>query len=79
MGKEDELRQALNDVARQISQTQSNPRAWHSWLIYLLERLEDEATQSSSAYTESFNDMLRGASRWTEESGQNRRLVGRCR
>lgn len=58
MGREAELREVLNAAARQISQTQSNPRAWHSWLVYLLERLEDEATQSSSAYTETFNDML---------------------
>ena len=58
MGREDELRDVLSDAARQISQTQSNPRAWQSWLVYLLERLEDEATKSSGAYTESFNDML---------------------
>jgi hypothetical protein len=58
MGREDELREALNDAARLISQTQSNPRAWHSWIVYLLERLEGEATGSSAAYTDSFNDML---------------------
>ncbi len=58
MSKEDELREVLNQTAREISQTQSNPRAWQSWLVYLLERLELEATNSSSAYTESFGDML---------------------
>ena len=73
MGREDELREALNDAARLISQTQSNPRAWHSWLIYLLERLEDEATKSSAAYTESFNDMLEalqdGLRTWAKTGG----------
>ncbi len=58
MSKEDELREVLDQTARQISQTQSNPRAWQSWLVYLLERLELEATNSSSAYTEPFGDML---------------------
>jgi hypothetical protein len=58
MGKEDELREVLDNAARQISETQSNPRAWNSWMIYLLERLENEAKKSSTAYSESFNDML---------------------
>jgi hypothetical protein len=58
MGKEDELREFLDEAARRISETQSNPRAWRSWLVYLLERLEQEATNSSSTYAESFTDML---------------------
>jgi uncharacterized Zn finger protein len=58
MGKEDELRELLNETARRIAETQSNPRAWRSWLVYLLERLEQEATNSSSAYADAFTDML---------------------
>ena len=58
MGREDELREMLDQAATRISETQSNPRAWNSWLVYLLERLENEAKMSSTAYTESFNDML---------------------
>jgi hypothetical protein len=58
MGKEDELREFLDEAARRIAEAQSNPRTWRSWLVYLLERLEQEATSSSSTYADSFTDML---------------------
>ncbi len=58
MSKEDELRETLNQAAKAIAQTQSNPRTWQSWMVYLLGRLEDEATKGSPAYRESFTDML---------------------
>jgi hypothetical protein len=58
MGQEDELRETLNQAARQISETQSNPRAWQSWMVYLLGRLEEEATNAGAASRESFIDML---------------------
>lgn len=58
MSKEDELRETLNQAAKEIAQTQSNPRAWQSWMLYLLGRLEDEATKAGSANKDSFMDML---------------------
>lgn len=58
MSKEDELRETLNQTAKEIAKAQSNPRTWHSWVVYLLARLEDEATKGDPAYRESFKDML---------------------
>ena len=58
MSREDELRDILNQAAKEISRTQSNPRTWASWMVYVLARLEDEATKGSAIYRESFTDML---------------------
>lgn len=57
MSKEDDLRDVLNEAAKEIAAAQSNPRTWLSWMDYLLERLEDEATKG---YPDkgSFTDML---------------------
>jgi hypothetical protein len=57
MSKEDELRDVLNQTAKEIATAQSNPRTWLSWIDYLLERLEDESTK---AYPDkvSYTDML---------------------
>jgi hypothetical protein len=57
MSKEDELRDVLNETAKSIAGAQSNPRTWLSWMDYLLERLEEEATIN---YPDkgSFTDML---------------------
>lgn len=57
MGKEDQLRDTLNETAKEISSTQSNPRTWLSWLVYLLAHLEERAT-GSPADKESFIEML---------------------
>ena len=54
---EDELREVLDNVAKEISQLSSNPRVWQSWMVYLLERLESQAIHNP-AYTESFKEML---------------------
>ena len=57
MSKEDELRDVLNDAAKAIADAQTNPRTWLSWVDYLLERLEDEATRNYPDKS-SFTDML---------------------
>ncbi len=57
MSKEDELRETLSSAAKEISQAQSNPRTWLSWMVYLLERLEDESTKTNPDKT-SFLEML---------------------
>ena len=58
MLREDDLRETLDRAASEIAENQSNPRAWLSWMIYLLERLESEATRASSADKDSFMEML---------------------
>lgn len=58
MSKEDELRETLNGVVSSISEAQNNPRTWLAWMVYLLARLEEKATNENPAYKESFVDML---------------------
>jgi hypothetical protein len=58
MSKEDELRDVLNEAAKSISDAQNNPRTWLAWVVYLLARLEEQATNENPAYKESFLEML---------------------
>ena len=58
MSKEDELRDILNEAVNSMADAESNPRAWLAWMIYLLARLEEKATNENPAYKESFVDML---------------------
>lgn len=57
MSKEDELRDLLDQAVREIA-TESNPRAWLSWVVYLLARLEDQAARSGTSNRESYIEML---------------------
>ena len=58
MSRDDELRDVLNDAAKEISRLQGNPRTWLSWMVYLLARLEEKATNENPANKESFIEML---------------------
>jgi hypothetical protein len=58
MSREDELRDVLGDAAKDISQIQTNPRTWLSWMVYLLARLEEQATDQNSANKDSYLSML---------------------
>ena len=62
MSKEDNIREILNEAAQEIVQIQSNPRSWLSWMVYLLARLEDQATMEGHASREVlFGDARRPA------------------
>ena len=58
MSKEDRLREVLDDTVDEIAQIQGNPRTWLSWIVYLLARLEERATDASSANKDSYLEML---------------------
>ena len=58
MSKEDELRDVLNEAVNSISAAQTNPRTWLAWMVYVLARLEEKATNENPANKESFIDML---------------------
>ena len=58
MSKEDELREVLNETVKEISSAQGNPRTWLSWVVYLLARLEEKATDENPANKEYFLEML---------------------
>ena len=57
MIKEDDLRDALNALASDMVDLESNPRTWLSWMVYLLARLEEKATITASD-KEAFSEML---------------------
>jgi hypothetical protein len=58
MSKEDDVREALDQATQVITQAQSNPRTWLSWMVYLLARLEDHAVKAGSANRETYMEML---------------------
>ena len=58
MSKEDELREILKEAVSSISAAQSNPRTWLAWMVSVLARLEEKATNENPADKESFLDML---------------------
>ena len=58
MSKESALRDDLLRVAKQIARLQDNPRTWLSWVVFLLARLEEQATLGSPANRDSYFEML---------------------
>ena len=54
---EDDLREILENAAREISAMYPNPRTWQTWMVFFLERLEAQAI-NNPAYTESFKEMI---------------------
>ena len=57
MIREDDIRDALNDIANNLVEMESNPRTWLSWMVYLLARLEEKSTITASD-KEAFFEML---------------------
>jgi hypothetical protein len=72
MGREDELKDILDQTVREISDLSPNPRTWLSWLLYLLERMEKEATSENPTYKDLYRDMLAAL----EDALRNRRNTG---
>ncbi|GAB4499548.1 MAG: hypothetical protein OHK003_15820 [Anaerolineales bacterium] len=58
MSKEEDIRELLDKLAKEISEAQSNPRTWLSWIVYLLARLEEQAAKGSPANRDTFMEML---------------------
>ncbi|MGE5377131.1 MAG: hypothetical protein ACM3XO_18910 [Bacteroidota bacterium] len=57
MMKEDDIREAIDNLSGDIIDLESNPRTWLSWMVYLLARLEEKSTISPSD-KEAFFEML---------------------
>ncbi len=58
MSSDDDLRDVFDQTAQELSRLQSNPRTWLSWMVYLLARLDEKATNQSTASKESYSSML---------------------
>jgi hypothetical protein len=58
MSRDDDLRDLLDNTAREMDRLADSPRTWLSWLVYLLGRLEAEATDVNPANKDAFVAML---------------------
>ena len=58
MSKEDNIRELLNDAVKEIIEADDNPRTWLSWVVLLLQRLEDKVTKQGPVNRASYVEML---------------------
>jgi hypothetical protein len=58
MSTDDELREILDETAREISRLSNNPRTWLTWLVFLLGRLEGQANNENASYSDAYREML---------------------
>jgi hypothetical protein len=58
MSRDDDLRDLLKETAEEISRLADNPRTWLSWLVFLLARLEEQATDQNAANKDSYIEMI---------------------
>ena len=72
MSRDDELKDILDETAKQIANLSTNPRTWLSWLVYLLEQLEKEASNENTSHTDLYRDTLAAL----EDTLRNRRNTG---
>jgi hypothetical protein len=60
MSQDEELRGVLNQTASEISRLSDNPRTWLSWMVYLLDRLEQQTMDGNPNHKQSYKEMLAG-------------------
>jgi hypothetical protein len=58
MSEEDELKDWLDRTAKEIADRYPNSRTWLSWILYLLNALEQQARDEDSMNTSAFREML---------------------
>lgn len=58
MLKEYELREELEQAARDIAEFSGNPTTWQTWVKFLLKNLEKQAMDVNPAHQEYYEDML---------------------
>ena len=58
MRSEDELRDLLDETAREIADFSDNPRSWLTWITYLMDQLDKQAKGSNPMYQDIYQDLL---------------------
>ncbi|MEJ2598654.1 MAG: hypothetical protein P8Z00_10000 [Anaerolineales bacterium] len=58
MSDEDELKDWLDRTAKEIADNYPSARTWLSWIIYLLNAMEQQARDEDSANADAFREML---------------------
>lgn len=58
MVRDYELREALRAVAKDMHEYNTNPSTWLSWMIFLLDQLEQQSRDVDAANHERFMEMI---------------------
>ena len=58
MIKEYELRATIENVAKDMHSFDSNPSTWLSWILYLLEQLENLAVDVNPTNQQRYDEMV---------------------
>jgi hypothetical protein len=58
MVKDYELREALRNVAKNMHEYDTNPSTWLSWMIYLLNQLEEQSRDIDPSNHERYMEMI---------------------
>ena len=58
MVRDYELRESLRDVAKEMHEYHTNPSTWLSWMIFLLDQLEQQSRDVDSANHERYMEMI---------------------
>ena len=57
MSDEDELKDWLDRTAKEIADNYPNARTWLSWIVYLLNALDQQSRDEDSMNTTAFREM----------------------
>jgi hypothetical protein len=58
MSTEDDLRELLAQTAKDLKFLSNNPSTWGTWLVYLLNQLEQQAMDESPMNADLYREML---------------------
>lgn len=58
MSDYNDMRSVLSDTADSIFRLDSNPSTWTTWLVYLLDSLDQKSKDSNPIHQQIYNDML---------------------
>lgn len=58
MSTDDDLRDLLNQTAREMKNLAESPSTWSAWLVYLFNQLEQQAMDASPMNADLYRDML---------------------
>lgn len=58
MSREDEIKEMLNKTAEEFKYYDTNPLTWTSWVVYLLQQLQQQAFDVNPLHQAQYEDML---------------------
>lgn len=58
MSREDDIKDILNETTKAFYAYDSNPSTWVSWIVYLLQNLQQSSMDVNPTNQESYREML---------------------